>query len=365
MGSGAGYPLLVLAGTDDRNNYFGTALMDTNALGSGARAFADGVDTSGPSWSPLIKLPNVEANEQWYPIIFVYRHEMIDGAGAGRWRGGTGMEIGIAPYRAKLIEAITNTGGQAVSTHGAMGLFGGYPSPTARFLVAKGTNAPDLFASRVVPDHIDNLEADERLLLRGKSNGTALEPGDFMESTFTGGGGYGDPLEREPELVARDVANEYVSREAAASLYAVAISDDGSVDAAETERLRKAQLDDRAGWKPAHELSGEAKPELTSAATGEGGRFVHEYLIARDEDDKRVLCCSRCGHLVSDYRANYKLGLLGDAQPVTVIPHVIDPSYFLDDEMMLRRFCCPGCRLLMSVELVREGEPLLTEFRFA
>ena len=75
--------LYLMASTEFKRNYFGTALMDTNALGSGARALADGVDTSGPSWSPLIKLPNVEANEQWYPIIFVSRHEMTDGAGAG------------------------------------------------------------------------------------------------------------------------------------------------------------------------------------------------------------------------------------------------------------------------------------------
>jgi N-methylhydantoinase B len=269
------------------------------------------------------------------------------------------MEFGVTPYRAKAIEVITNTGGQSVSTHGGTGLFGGYPSPTARFLIARKTDVGQQFADRIVPEHIDALKAEERLLLRGKSNGAPLVSGDVLETTFTGGGGYGDPLEREPERVAHDVEMGYVSADAARSLYAVALADDGSVDTGETEKLRKAELDTRGGWEPA------GSAELTSDATGEPERVVHEYLVAKDADGKRVLACSRCGHVVSDYRANYKTGLLTDTQPVTVIPHVIDPSYFLDDQMLLRRFCCPGCRVQMSVEVARDDEELFSEFKFA
>jgi N-methylhydantoinase B len=339
--------------------------MDPVAMGSGARSFKDGVDTSGPAWSPLIRLLDVEAAEQWYPVLYLYRRELIDGAGAGRWRGGTGMEFAVTPYRAKSINVITNSGGQNVSTHGGTGLFGGLPSPPARFLIAHGTNAEQLFRSQRVPDHIDHLEAEVRVLLRGKSNGTPLAPGDVLETTFTGGGGYGDPLEREPERVARDVATDYVSRGAAQSLYGVAIAPDGAVDARETERLRSAQLAERGSWRPAYELVGASAPEFKSAATGEPECSVHEYLVARDRDRGRVLCCARCNHIVSDYRDNYKLGLLADTQPVTLIPHTIDPNYFLDDHMILRRFCCPGCKVLMSVELAREGEPLFPEFMLA
>jgi N-methylhydantoinase B len=365
VGAGPEWPLLILAGTDDRDNYFGTALMDPVAMGSGARAYKDGVDTSGPAWSPLIKLSNVEASEQWYPVAYMYRRELIDGAGAGRWRGGTGMEFAVIPYRSKAIDVITNTGGQSVSTHGGTGLFGGYPSPTARFLVAKGTDVDSSFADRRVPEHIDRLEAEDRLLLRGKSNGTPLMPGDMLETTFTGGGGFGDPLQREPEQVIHDVERGYVSREAAASLYGVAVADDGSLDAGGTARLRSAQLEDRAGWKPATELLGGAAQDPASEATGDDERSVHEYVVAKDVDGKRVLACSQCGHVLADYRSNYKLGLLADTQPVTLLPHVIDPSYFLDDTMLLRRYCCPGCRVQMSVELAREGEPIFSEFRFA
>ncbi len=365
IGAGPEWPLLVFAGTDDRGNYFGTALMDAVAMGSGARSYKDGVDTSGPAWSPLIKLLNVENSEQWYPVVYLYRRELRDGAGAGRWRGGTGMEFGVTPYRAKAIEAITNTGGMGVSTHGGPGLFGGYPSPTARYYIARGTNLEQLFNDRILPADIDDLEADEHILLRGKSNGTPLLPGDVFESTFTGGGGYGDPLEREPDRVARDVELGYVSTEAAASLYGVAVAEDGTLDADATARLRDEIHAGRAAWRPAIEVVGGAASEPSSPATGEPPRAVHEYLVTRDEGPHRVLACSRCDHVVSDYRENYKVGLLAEQGPVTVIPLVIDPSFFLDDEMVFRRFCCPSCHVQMTTELVKVDEPLLSEFRFA
>jgi N-methylhydantoinase B len=364
IGAGPEWPLLVLAGTDDRDSYFGTALMDASAMGSGARAFKDGVDTSGPAWSPLIRLLNIEASEQWYPIVYLYRRELTDGGGAGRWRGGTGMEEAVTPYRATAIEAITNTGGSGVSTHGCMGVFGGMPSPTARYLLAKGTNVERLFGERIVPDDIDTIEAESRELLRAKSNGAPFVAGDMLEAVFTGGGGYGDPLEREPERVALDVALGYVSTEVAAELHGVVIDGDGAIDTARTAEERERQRAARGTWTEVSARFGE--PEApTSPATGEAPVSVHEYLEARDVEGHRVLACSRCERVIGDYRGDYKLGLLMHEGPLTLVPLVIDPAHFLDEEMVLRRFCCPGCKTQMATELVKSDEPLLPEFRFA
>jgi N-methylhydantoinase B len=365
MVAGPEWPLLVFEGFDDRGNYFGQALMDPVAMGSGARSYKDGVDTSGPAWSPLIKLLNVEGSEQWYPVLYLYRRELVDGGGVGKWRGGTGMEFCVTPYRAQSISVVTNTGGQSVSTHGGTGIFGGYPSPSSRYLVAQKTDIETTFADKRVPRHIDAMQAEARTLLRGKSNGHPLMAGDALETTFSGGGGYGDPLERDPEHVARDCAVGYVSREAAAALYGVAIADDGTVDAGETERLRAAERAERAGWKPATEVTGVEAPQITSPASGQDELSVHEYLVVRDHEGHRVLACSRCGHVAADYRGNYKTGLVADVQPVTLLPHVIDPDHFLDEDMVLRRYCCPGCQVLMSVELVRSSEPPVSEFALA
>jgi N-methylhydantoinase B len=360
LASGSGFPLVVLAGTDDRGSYFGTGMMDGVAMGSGARSSRDGVDTGGATWSPLMKMLNIEDIEQFYPILYLYRQELPDSGGAGRYRGGVGMKFAFTPYRARQITAITNAGGMEVSTHGALGLFGGYPSPTCHNLVRKGTNLAEIFAQRRVPAAIESLQSAEDLLLRGKSNGTVLLPGDVVEATFGGGGGYGDPLEREPERVARDVAQGYVSASAAERVYGVVVGTKGVVDEVATRSRREAARNERKRWSPASS----AKKQSFTPATGEPTRAVHECVVARDDGGRRVLACARCSHVLSDYGDNYKEGLLVEAGSVTLIPRVKDPAIFLDEDIEFRRYCCPGCQTLMATDIARAGEPIMSEMQF-
>jgi N-methylhydantoinase B len=62
-----------------------------------------------------------------------------------------------------------------------------------------------------------------------------------------GAGGFGDPLERDPAAVARDVQNEVVSSEAARADYGVVLDDQSGIDPAATERLR-GELRTARGW---------------------------------------------------------------------------------------------------------------------
>jgi len=68
---------------------------------------------------------------------------------------------------------------------------------------------------------------------------TVLKAGQRLYHRMPGGGGWGDPLERDPEAVARDVKNEKVSTEAARQLYGVVLKDDGCADPDATAELRK------------------------------------------------------------------------------------------------------------------------------
>ena len=362
--SGPDHPLLVLAGADDRGNYFGTAMLEGAGAGGGARAYTDGVDSAGLSIDPLIRMPNVEETEQFYPLLILYRKEALDTGGAGRYRGGVGMEVSFTPYRALGIEAITNAGGQGISTNQGMGLFGGYPSPTAHYQVFKGTDVRERWQARRMPRAASELSRTEHLRLRSKSNGTPLVAGDALMLVVCGGGGYGDAIERDPALVADDVLNDYVSAGAALDVYGVALHDDGTVDQAATDKRRQAIRDERRGWQPATaRFSLPAEPPATPAS-GEPPRAVHEYVTARDEGAHRVLACANCQAVLADYHGDYKAGLAVSETSVEIIPRGGNPRDFLDEDMVLRRYCCPACQTLMTCEVARRCEPILQEIRF-
>ena len=79
-------------------------------------------------------------------------------------------------------------------------------------------------------------------LLSGRPIGAkgrqSVPGGDFIRLELPGGGGFGDPAERDPEQVALDAADGLISREAAERDYRVAVTPDGRVDGAATAKLR-------------------------------------------------------------------------------------------------------------------------------
>lgn len=359
---GGDFPLAVLTGEKDSGAYYGQALLEAYAPGTGAGPGHDGVDTGGKESAPLAKVVNVEMIEQWYPVLYLYRREAIDGGGVGSRRGGTGLESAITPYRARTMTAVTNTGGQGVSTAGGAGLCGGFPAPPSRYTVRKDTNLLAWFADRRLPDSVDDLEAGTTIRLAGKSNPIELGEGDVLELRVAGAGGYGDPIARSPELVANDVRLGYVSAAVAKALYGVALAGDGEADLAASERLRAEILNDRAKWSRCD--AGKGPGDLPSTpATGEPVRRLQEYIEAKDERDLRVLACAQCGEVLGDYASNYKHGLLIDEGPLSVLPTAPDPSAFIDAQMVLRRYCCPGCKVLIKTEVARAGEPVVDDMR--
>ncbi len=358
----ADFMLPVLIGHDDRGKYFGQAILDSFGGGSGARAFGDGVDTSGPTFSPLSMILNVELIEQWYPILFLYRKQDVDGGGAGTWRGGTGIRSAITPYRATSMTIVTNTGGQCVSAQNSPGLFGGYPSPAGHYLVRRGTDLAHWMDDSRVPSGVEDLAAVETFRLRAKSNGTPLDAGDVMEIRVCGGGGYGDPLERDPALVARDVRLQTVSREAAKAVHGVVLSDGDEVAEEATRALRQELLGERGGWS-------RVEPGTQASHAPSGGSdavtAVHEYVGASLRHGRRILACMRCGEELCDYEGSYKSGSLFDEGPLTLVPTVQDPAYYVDEKLVFRRFCCPGCHVLFATEIVRSADPVCSEMRLA
>ncbi|MBT5812061.1 MAG: hydantoinase B/oxoprolinase family protein [Rhodospirillaceae bacterium] len=185
----------VIAGNDPKTgsyiyHYF------SNKGGFGANTTEDGwVNIGGlqnPGGTPSASLERVEAT---YPFLIEEYGLTQNSAGAGEQRGGAGGIVALR-YRGEGPAVLNIAGeGTVVAPYGARGGQDGAP-------------------------HVIWIErGNERIELNGRSNDTPIQPGDLIVHHAAGGGGCGDPLERDRALVERDVAYGYITAEAARTKY--------------------------------------------------------------------------------------------------------------------------------------------------
>ena len=157
---------------------------------------------------------SIELDEMRHPLHVHQRRFIQNSEGAGRHKGGPGMLVEFGPTRGEMEVAFVSDG----TLNPARGVRGG------------GLGGA---AYQGIRDANGDLTPTENCAV------VTLRTGETIVSHCCGGGGYGDPLSREPEKVARDVVEGWVSRDRAADVYGVAVAADGSVDAAATARLRR------------------------------------------------------------------------------------------------------------------------------
>jgi len=164
---------------------------------------------------------SVEITEVEQPIQFLAYEFVADKAGAGKYRGGVPFR---RDYKFLEDEAVLQVRSDR-RTHRPFGLYGGSPgAPSENYLNPQG----------------------EHRLLPSKFTMT-IRRGDVFRHVLAGAGGWGDPLERDPAAVLRDVRNELLSRVKAEGDYGVMIREN-RVDAAATERLR-SEIRRARGWR--------------------------------------------------------------------------------------------------------------------
>ncbi|UCG45371.1 MAG: hydantoinase B/oxoprolinase family protein [Candidatus Bathyarchaeota archaeon] len=189
------------------------SFYETVAGGFGGRYGFDGIDAIHTHMTNTMNTP-IEAIEQAYPIRVLAYELRRDGGGPGRWRGGVGITRSwqlLAPSATLSILA------ERVKIP-PWGLFRGRPGALGEYLLKK-------------PD-------GRTIKLKSKSVVT-MRQGDTLLIKTPGGGGYGDPLERDPELVLIDVINELVSLKSARTDYGVIIdSKPMRIDLEATKQLR-------------------------------------------------------------------------------------------------------------------------------
>jgi N-methylhydantoinase B len=234
-------PHLMYSGYDQNGEW--VQLYQIGFGGVPGRPIGDGLD--GHSlWPEFTNVPN-EYLETYYPVI-IERYELVqDSGGAGKHRGGNGIN-----------QVYHWLAAGEVSIHDdrwltyPWGVLGGKPAMRGRKILVK-------------PD-------GQQIPLPSKADHIRVEPGDRLHFITWGGGGWGDPLERDPELVRLDVLRGLVSEVKARDEYGVVVLDEGlRVDYPATEALR-AQLRATRGPLPAFDF-GPPLPEILARCREETG----------------------------------------------------------------------------------------------
>ncbi len=156
--------------------------------GGGASAAGDGWPSAGEGQAAGgIKFGSVEVTEVRFPL-FLGRHEFRPGSGgAGRFRGGVGSILELKMETAEPARA--NTAGDGVR-HAPYGLFGGKDGLPHRYRLVSRSGSRWLATKEV---------------------GIPVRPGDVFLVESSGGGGYGDPAERDPAARAADLDNGFIT----------------------------------------------------------------------------------------------------------------------------------------------------------
>ncbi|MBZ6226259.1 hydantoinase B/oxoprolinase family protein [Streptomyces olivaceus] len=240
----------ISAGTTDDGDYFVLFNMDGGGTGAGAQPEADGLDCAGMMTQVNNMLPDVEMNEMLYPVLYLWKQLSTESAGHGAHRGGLGLRFAWTLHGAREVTQTVFAPSAQVT---AEGFGGGLPGGGSGHEIWRGTDVRDAFAEGRVPTR-DSLGADRRELLAVNQQSVTVRSGDVLVQWIAGGGGYGDPLLRDPRRVADDVRDGYVTPQTARSAYGVVVTD-GALDGSATERARSGIRRERLGTAPSLDVT--------------------------------------------------------------------------------------------------------------
>jgi N-methylhydantoinase B len=269
---------------------------------------------------------------------------------------------------------ILASAGKAVAQNA--GLSGGHPGNTGLDVIARQSRVADLLASGRMQAELS--EVSDTLEPGQNYSSTYLAPGEVFHMTWQGGGGYGDPLTRDPDAVARDVRELKVTAAAARSVYGVVLANDAvladdlvaspegpvpgpgevTVDASATAAERDRQ---RSARQARSRLVGDrrGRADLASAR-----RLDDNLVQVTATDGGDVVACGHCGEILGDSGPDATLtAALYEGPPTDAGPQIIaTASDYVDAAVVFRQFSCPGCwtALYSAVVPSGNGSPVTT-----
>jgi len=252
-----------------------------NGSGSGGRATSDGVDVFTGIWGNYMDTGDAEEVEQRLPYFKLYSRIAKDAHGYGKYRGGSGPDTAYVAHNPPgWLDHATMGFESKVSC--TPGLFGGYYGNVTPGLFIKGSNLKKLMKE----DQFTIPESSQLMVSEHSVSGEymidyatyphiSLQDGDVWMMLGPGGGGYGDVLDRDPQLVIKDLRENVISDWVAKEIYRVAYDEETLfVDEERTRQLRDELREERKSTaKPygefIREWSAKRPPEVALKYFGE------------------------------------------------------------------------------------------------
>lgn len=175
--------------------------------GWGGTPFGDGMSATYSRHGNCMDF-SPEQMELLYPVVCTEREFKMDSAGAGKYRGGLGIQVSW-----RLLQNATMNVGMGRSRFGPPGVCGGKDGMPSSVILNMGT---------VEEKVIGGYTEDHEYLMTMFDN-YPMKAGETVTMITQGGGGYGNPSERDPALVKKDVENEVISKRAAQEIYGISI----------------------------------------------------------------------------------------------------------------------------------------------
>jgi N-methylhydantoinase B len=250
----------------------------------------------------------------------------------------------MTPYGAEALQVTVSTIGSDQSN--SVGTAGGYPGAGANAFLVRATDVWERIRDGSLPLGLDHLRGVLEALPAKQA--FRLGAGDVFATQPHGGGGLGDPLERDPKAVLRDVIQGFVSREWAAQAFGVVLTDEDAVDMEGTRRAREARRRERLvrGGGRAGEVRGRA------AGPPRGRRFG-ETLRVRDG----TVVCASCEFPLCDEGTNPKERCLVVEEDLGAAnPRIAVRWKGRSEKFRLVAYVCPGCGVLLDLHERRREE---------
>ncbi|PWJ54381.1 acetophenone carboxylase [Quadrisphaera granulorum] len=278
-------------------NQYGVPLAEVdsailNTDGHGARGDRDGVDAYGFAYGHATRAPDTEDTELEQQFLRLYFRLRADSAGAGTHRGGMGTETALCIWNVPF--AVWTVYAMSSYLPVTLGVFGGYPAASAPGISVHGTDVLEKLRRGDADIPRDSVELATRKAISGdyvfEHSNRPVRPaleGDIIVATTGGGGGYGDPLARDPELVARDLRDQAVTEWTACHVHHVVVDPqtfavDENATNAEREKAREQRRSRGKSWDEFHADWEQLKPpEPVLEYFGSWPEGVRETPLAR------------------------------------------------------------------------------------